>query len=114
MCPEKGLDTVVDAFIRLRQGGRVPNLRLKIGGGCGPSDEKFVAVLRKKLSAIGLLDDVSFHPNVSREEKVAFYAACDVLSVPAKMSESFRAVRHRGDGGRHTARPAGRHAPTRN
>ena len=89
MCPEKGLDTVVDAFIRLRQSRRVPRLRLKIGGGCGPSDEKVVAVLRQKLAAAGLLADVSFHPNVSREDKVAFYAGCDVLSVPAKMSESF-------------------------
>ncbi|HTH46594.1 MAG TPA: glycosyltransferase family 4 protein [Candidatus Limnocylindria bacterium] len=89
MCPEKGLDTVVEAFIRLRRKGLVPNLRLKVGGGCGPSDEKFVAVQKQKLAAAGLLDHASFHPNVSREEKVAFYAGCDVLSVPAKLSESF-------------------------
>lgn len=89
MCPEKGLDTVVDAFLELRRNGRVPNLRLKVGGGCGPSDELFVAPLKQKLADAGLLNEVSFHPNVSREEKVAFYASCDVLSVPAKMSESF-------------------------
>ena len=89
MCADKGLDTVVDAFIELRKRGRVPNLRLKIGGGCGPSDEPFVAQQKAKLAGAGLLGDVSFHPNVSREEKVAFYASCDVLSVPAKMSESF-------------------------
>ena len=89
MCADKGLDTVVDAFIALRQRGRVPQLRLKVGGGCGPSDEPFVAQQKAKLAGAGLLGDVSFHPNVSREEKVAFYAGCDVLSVPAKMSESF-------------------------
>lgn len=89
MCPEKGLDLVVDAFIELRRRARVPNLRLKLGGGCGPVDEPFVAQQRDKLAQAGLADSVSFHPNVSRDEKVAFYASCDVLSVPARISEAF-------------------------
>ncbi len=89
MCPEKGLDLVVDAFIELRRRGRVPNLRLKIGGGCGPTDEPYVAQQRARLADAGLADAASFHPNVSREEKVAFYAACDILSVPARFSEAF-------------------------
>ncbi|HAB18388.1 MAG TPA: glycosyl transferase group 1 [Verrucomicrobiales bacterium] len=89
MCSEKGLDTVVAAFIELRRRGRVPHLKLKIGGGCGPGDEAFVEEQRQALSSAGVMGDVSFHPNVSREEKVEFYASCDVLSVPAKMSEAF-------------------------
>lgn len=89
MCPDKGLDTVVDAFIELRRRNRIPNLKLRVGGGCGSTDEPFVAEQREKLAAAGILGEASFHPNLSREEKVAFYAACDVLSVPAKMSESF-------------------------
>lgn len=89
MCPEKGLDLVVDAFIELRRRARVPNLRLKLGGGCGPTDEPFVAQQRDRLAQAGLADSVSFHPNVSRDEKVAFYASCDVLSVPARISEAF-------------------------
>ena len=47
MCPEKGLDTLVEAFIRLRQTGRVPNLKLAVGGGCQPSDKAFVARQKK-------------------------------------------------------------------
>ena len=89
MCHDKGLDLVVDAFIALRRAGRLPRLLLRVGGGCGPGDEPFVAGLKDRLSAAGLLDSVSFHPNVSRDEKVAFYASCDVLSVPSRMSESF-------------------------
>jgi len=89
MCPDKGLDTVVDAFIELRRRNRVPSLKLRVGGGCGPGDESFVTEQRDKLNAAGILGDVSFHPNVSRGEKIEFYAACDVLSVPAKISESF-------------------------
>ncbi len=89
MCPEKGLDTVVDAFIEVRRRGRVPQAKLRIGGGCGPGDEVFVARQKDKLSAAGLLPEATFHPNLSREDKVAFYAGCDLLSVPARTSESF-------------------------
>ncbi|MFZ9855503.1 MAG: glycosyltransferase family 4 protein [Limisphaerales bacterium] len=89
MCPDKGLDLVVDAFIRLRKGGRLPTLQLRVGGGCGPGDEAFVAEQRGKLAAAGLSEAASFHPNLTREEKITFYASCDVLSVPARMSESF-------------------------
>ncbi len=88
-CPEKGLDTVVDAFIELRRNGAFPRLRLRVGGGCGPGDEPFVAQQKGKLAQAGLTADASFHPNLSRDEKIAFYAGCDVLSVPAKQGEAF-------------------------
>ncbi len=88
-CHDKGLDLVVDTYIELRRNGAYPNLRLRIGGGCGPTDEPFVAEQKVKLAAAGLLADASFHPNVSRDEKIAFYAACDVLSVPARPGEAF-------------------------
>jgi glycosyltransferase involved in cell wall biosynthesis len=88
-CSEKGLDIVVDAFLELRRDPAYKHLRLRVGGGCGPSDVPFVEEQKRKLSAAGLLGDASFHPNVSRDEKIAFYAACDVLSVPGRQSEAF-------------------------
>ncbi len=42
MCREKGLDVLVEAFIILKERNRVKNLKLKIGGGCGPADEPLV------------------------------------------------------------------------
>lgn len=89
MCPDKGLDIVVDAFIEVRRRSSVPGLQLRIGGGCGPGDEPFVARQKSKLSAAGLSDAVSFHPNVTRQEKIEFLSRCSVLSVPARMSEAF-------------------------
>lgn len=89
MCPEKGLDIVVDAFISLRQSGRWNQLRLAVGGGCGPAEEAYVKSQRNKLAAAGLSESASFHPNVSREEKIRFYSRCDILSVPARQSEAF-------------------------
>lgn len=89
MCPDKGLDTVVDAFIELRQRGNVGELQLRVGGGCGPGDLAFVEAQKSKLLAAGLLHSTSFHPNVTREEKIHFLHQCSVLSVPARMSEAF-------------------------
>src|SRR2546427_4051905 len=62
MCKEKGLDTLVEAFILLRKRGRVKDLELRIGGSCGPADEPFVNSLRERLKANGLMSVVEFHP----------------------------------------------------
>ena len=89
MCRDKGLDSVVDAFIAMKKNNRIPNLKLSVGGGCGPGDEPFVNELRDKLHAKALLGDVDFHPNLSREEKQEFLRSLSVLSVPAQFGESF-------------------------
>lgn len=89
MCREKGLDLLVDAYIELRKRGRTGNVRLKIGGSCGPADEPFVAGQREKLKAAGCLDEVEFHPNLSREEKIRFLKSLTVFSVPALYGEAF-------------------------
>ncbi|NBR86691.1 MAG: glycosyltransferase [Verrucomicrobia bacterium] len=89
MCREKGLDLLVESFIQLKQRNTVPNLKLKVGGGCGPGDEPFVAQLRDHLRRAGCLGDVSFHPNLSREEKIAFLQSLTVFSVPALYGEGF-------------------------
>jgi len=89
MCPEKGLDTLVDAFIRLRQTDRVPGLKLEVGGGCQPMDEPFVAEQKEKLRAAGLMGDVTFQPNIDRETKLRFFRELTVLSVPALYGEAF-------------------------
>jgi len=89
MCKDKGLDTLIDAFIKLKQNNHIPQLKLKIGGGCGPGDEPFVERMRDRLHAKALLGEVEFHPNVSRKEKQAFLRSLSVLSVPAQFGESF-------------------------
>ena len=88
MCPEKGLHHLVDAFIELKKRGHT-TLRLKIGGSCGPADEPFVQEQKEKLAKANILGDVRFHPNVSREEKIAFLQSLTVFSVPALYGEAF-------------------------
>ncbi len=89
MCREKGLDLLVETFIELKQRGTVPNLKLKVGGGCGPGDEPFVAQLKGHLRRAGCLGDVEFHPNLTREQKVNFLQSLTVFSVPALYGEGF-------------------------
>lgn len=89
MCKEKGLDTLVEAFIMLKERNQVPQLKLKIGGGCGPTDQPFVNVLHERLRIKGVLGDVEFQPNLSRAEKQAFLRSLSVFSVPALYGEAF-------------------------
>jgi len=89
MCREKGLDTLVEAYILLRQNERFQDLKLRVGGGCGPSDEPFVNELRERLKAAGVLGDVEVHPNLDRAGKQEFLRSLSVFSVPALYGEAF-------------------------
>ena len=89
MCPPKGLEILVEAYIALRKRGRVPDLQLRVAGAQTAGDEAFVARLQARLDACGLGNDAAFFPNVSRDEKIAFLRGLSVLSVPATYGESF-------------------------
>jgi glycosyltransferase involved in cell wall biosynthesis len=89
MCREKGLDTLVDAYVLLKQRESGRNLRLHVGGGCGPGDERFVAEQRGKLAAAGVLGDTQFFPNVDHAEKISFLKGLTVFSTPALYGEAF-------------------------
>jgi glycosyltransferase involved in cell wall biosynthesis len=89
MCPEKGLDVLVDAYIQLRQRDRIKDLRLRIGGGCGAGDEPFVKSLRQRLNERGYLQDTEFCPNLDRAAKVEFLQSLSVFSVPVRCTEAF-------------------------
>jgi len=89
MCREKGLDTLVEAFIHLKNRDQVPRLKLHIGGGCGPGDEPFVKGLRQRLAAAGFIGETMFAANLNRAEKIAFLESLSVFSVPASYGEAF-------------------------
>lgn len=89
MCHGKGLGTLVDAFIILKQRDRVPGLKLKIVGAATPGDEPFIREQRKKLTDAGVLTDAEFHPNVTHEHKQALLRQMSLLSVPTNYGESF-------------------------
>ena len=53
MCEEKGLHHLVDAFIELKKRPKMEAVRLRVGGGCGPGDRRFVQAQQRKLSRAG-------------------------------------------------------------
>jgi glycosyltransferase involved in cell wall biosynthesis len=89
MCRDKGLDTLVEAFIEVKRRGRVPRLKLHIGGSCGPGDEPFVKELRRRLAEAGYIGETVFVPNPGRAEKISFLSALTAFSVPALYGEAF-------------------------
>jgi glycosyltransferase involved in cell wall biosynthesis len=86
LCRDKGLHTLVDAFGLLAQDRDV---RLQVAGAVTALDEPFVAQQQQKLADHGLLDRVTFHPNIDRAQKQAILSQLTVFSVPATYGESF-------------------------
>ena len=89
MCEEKGLHLLIDAFLELKNRNGSRKLKLEIGGTLLPKDGKYVNNLKQKIEYAGYLDDVEFHPNVGKKEKINFYNSIDIFCVPAVYSEVF-------------------------
>ena len=87
MCRDKGLDTLVEAFIRLAP--RVPHARLKIGGTQTDADRAFVNDLTDRLDQAGIANAVKFLPNLTHAEKQQFLSGLTVVSVPTQRGEAF-------------------------
>ncbi len=82
MCRDRGLDTLVDAFVLLRRNGELRSAKLRISGGRNTGDEPFIEALQGKLAAAGVLDDVEFLPAFDPAAKLEFLRSLSVLSVP--------------------------------
>lgn len=87
LCYGKGLQTLVDAFVRLA--ARMPEARLALAGTTTAADAKFIAAQKATLAKAGLMDRVTWQENLSFEEKVQHLQRLSVLSVPATYGEAF-------------------------
>ncbi|MHC4440025.1 MAG: glycosyltransferase [Planctomycetota bacterium] len=57
MCPDKGLDTLVDAFLKLKKNEKTKNAKLRIAGGKRSDDEAFLNKIRQNLRSHGVIDE---------------------------------------------------------
>jgi len=85
----KGLSTLIDAFTLLKRDSLTANVKLRVGGAMTPGDKPYIKGLRAQLAEEGLLDDVTFEPNLTRERKIELLRSISVFSVPATYGESF-------------------------
>jgi glycosyltransferase involved in cell wall biosynthesis len=84
MCPQRGLDVLIEAFILLKNKEHFKDVRLSVAGGQIGSDKKFVEKLHQRLDDCGISDDVDFLDDFSREERISFLDGLSVLCVPEK------------------------------
>ena len=84
MCSDRGLDTLVEAFLILKKDEKLKNIKLRIAGGSSGDDKPFINRIRQQLNSCGLTDDVEFVPDFGSNAKPVFLQALSVLSVPEK------------------------------
>jgi len=89
MSRDKGLHTLVDAFLILKERDRIKDLRLRVAGTQLKPDLPLVRELQQRVDERGCGADIEFLPNIERAEKLAFLQTLSVLSVPATYGESF-------------------------
>jgi len=82
MCPDRGLEWLIDAFVLLKRIAKLESARLRICGGRSAADEPFIARMRDKLAAAGVRDDVEFLDAFDRDARIEFLRSLTVLSVP--------------------------------
>jgi glycosyltransferase involved in cell wall biosynthesis len=86
LSPEKGLRTLIDAYLLI---DTPADLRLRVAGVELAADRPFVEACRRRVAEAGRADRVEFHPNVTREQKVSHLRSLSAFSVPATYGESF-------------------------
>jgi glycosyltransferase involved in cell wall biosynthesis len=89
MCPDRGLETLVDAFILLKARAGLESAKLRISGGKSGNDERFIRRLVDKLEAADALTDVEFLGAFDGAAKQEFLRSLSVLSVPERQPVAY-------------------------
>ena len=89
MHPDKGLDVLAEAFVKLKGDPAMRSVKLRIAGGQTPDDQPFVDRVRRMLEGANVMADVETLPNLEPDERVRFVQSLSVLSVPTRRPEAF-------------------------
>lgn len=84
MCPERGLDTLVEAFILLKQTPALTSCQLQISGGKSQADEPFLRDIRSRLVRAGVAGDVTFESEFSGKRRQRWLQGLTVMCVPER------------------------------
>ncbi|MFQ3652466.1 MAG: glycosyltransferase family 4 protein [Gemmataceae bacterium] len=87
ICPEKGFQNLVDAFIALRRLPHTSGVRLRVSGWLGDHQRAFFRAQVRKLQAVGLAHDFEHLNCPDHASKVRFLQSVDVLCVPTVYRE---------------------------
>ena len=84
ICPEKGLDLLVQSVVLLRDA--IPDIRLRAGGYLGVQHQAYFKDVHRQAKSLGAAFEYVGSP-ATHAEKVAFLKSVDVFCVPARFQE---------------------------
>jgi glycosyltransferase involved in cell wall biosynthesis len=85
--PEKGLQELTDAYVKLRATAPSMPMRLEAAGYLAGAQAPYLEKVQRTLAGAGLGSEFTYHGAVDRAGKLAFLRTLDVLSVPAPYEE---------------------------
>jgi glycosyltransferase involved in cell wall biosynthesis len=88
MCPEKGIDRLVEAMLLLHEMPGMGNVRLRAAGYVGQRDAPFYDDLRRRVASSRLNGRAEFLGEVTREQKLDLLDGSDVFSAPTAYAEA--------------------------
>jgi glycosyltransferase involved in cell wall biosynthesis len=84
ICPEKGLDALVQSVLKLKK--EIPDIQLRVGGYLGPQNHAYFETVLQMAEPLGDAFQYLGSP-ATLAEKVEFFKSIDVFSVPARFQE---------------------------
>ena len=87
ICPEKGLDRLVDAAALLRQKPGFDDVKVRAAGYMGKANEAWYAGVEKRVAATGLAGHYSYEGEVDRERKLTLYDGSALTCTPTAYPE---------------------------
>jgi len=87
IAPEKGLQMLADAYVRLRDRTAGAPIRLATAGYLSPGQQGYLDEVRRTLERGGVAHEFTYQGALDRAGKLAFLQSLDVLSVPATYDE---------------------------
>jgi glycosyltransferase involved in cell wall biosynthesis len=87
ICPEKGLDRLIDTLAILRRRPGMEQVQLKAAGYLSPAHQSWFDDLRRRIAGENLERNFEYLGEVSLEQKKRLLMEVDVVSVPAAFPE---------------------------
>ncbi len=87
IAPEKGLDTLAEAYILFRRKADVDRAALRAAGYLALEHKDYLNGVRRRLEKAGLGHEFSYEGALDRERKLEFLRGLDVFSVPCTYDE---------------------------
>ena len=86
---QNGFDKLIDAFIDLKSGKKLPGLTIHISGGYTGDDRKFISKQIKKLKKHDLKDFLRIYPEFEGNSKEEFFSNVDIMTVPVRKYDGY-------------------------